>query len=193
VRRFGQLDAQLQTLFRVRESLEQASGAREFRTTADRPREGVEAAARATGGPTPAVPGYEIVAELGRGGMGVVYQARQCSLKRLIALKMVLGGAHAGAAELAALGEGALPALPAALQGRLSVEQRRGIEEILTSLNTAGEPVRQLRAVEMLELIGNDEARRVLETLAKGVSEARLTQEAQTSLKRLAARAGSRP
>ena len=54
-----------------------------------------------TPAPPPAPPGYAIVGELGRGGMGAVYDAVQTGLNRPCALKVVLGSGHAGSVRAA--------------------------------------------------------------------------------------------
>jgi serine/threonine protein kinase len=63
----------------------------------------VEPTAAAPGSHFPQLAGYEMLAVLGCGGMGMVYQARHLRLNRLVALKMILSGAHAGPTERARL------------------------------------------------------------------------------------------
>jgi tetratricopeptide (TPR) repeat protein len=49
--------------------------------------------------PLPAVPGYEVQAVLGQGGMGIVFRARHLRLGRVVALKMEIAGSYTGLLE----------------------------------------------------------------------------------------------
>jgi hypothetical protein len=91
-------------------------------------------------------------------------------------------------AGLAKLGELAEPALRKAAASGPSLEVRRRVEGLLEELNRhvlTGDERRSLRAVEVLERVGTAEARRVLEALARGTPDARLTREAKAALTRL--------
>jgi WD40 repeat protein len=91
--------------------------------------------------------------------------------------------------ELEELGESAGPALRKALAGAPSAELRQRAGPLLAALDRPADSLdrlRVLRAVEALEHAGSPEARRVLEKLAGGLAEARVTREARASLSRLA-------
>jgi hypothetical protein len=90
--------------------------------------------------------------------------------------------------ELERLGERAEPLLRQALENKPSAEVRRRVEVLLEKLampERAAEQVRLLRGVQALEYSGTPEARKLLQALAQGAPEARLTREAKAALDRL--------
>jgi hypothetical protein len=90
------------------------------------------------------------------------------------------------------LGGVAAPALRAALKWDPSPEKANRIKRLLAFVNAPvvppGERLRELRAVAILERIGTPAARKQLEELAGGVSDARLTLEAAAAVARLKGR-----
>jgi RNA polymerase sigma factor (sigma-70 family) len=92
--------------------------------------------------------------------------------------------------ELGNLAEFAEAPLRKKLQEKLTLEMRQRVEQLLRKVEPSRSPdrLRAIRAVEVLEHLGTPEAQEVLQRLAQGAPEARLTQEAKASLERLAKR-----
>ncbi|MBY0233083.1 MAG: hypothetical protein K2W96_27690, partial [Gemmataceae bacterium] len=87
---------------------------------------------------------------------------------------------------LEAFGEAVGPALRAARKDAKDIETRLRLDALLAKLAHPPPAVlRTLRGIEALEHIGSPEARAVLEKLAKGAPESRITQDAKESLGRL--------
>ncbi len=81
------------------------------------------------------------------------------------------------------------PSLEKALASNRSLETQRRLTALLDRIATASlsaKTLRQIRAVEALELIGNPDAQRLLIALAASPHDMRLTREATASVKRLA-------
>jgi uncharacterized protein (TIGR03067 family) len=96
--------------------------------------------------------------------------------------------------ELTELGDQARAALRKALAGKLTAEARQRIGRLLQRVEIPlppSEPLRQVRAVEVLERIDTAESQALLRRLAGGAPEARLTQEAGAALARLRDRVGA--
>jgi WD40 repeat protein len=90
--------------------------------------------------------------------------------------------------ELERYEELALPALRQARQGPLSLEAQRRVDVLLDKLDPqrlTGPTLQMQRGIEVLETMGTPEARRLLEALARGTAEARLTRAAQAAINRL--------
>jgi hypothetical protein len=89
--------------------------------------------------------------------------------------------------ELEECGDQAHDALKKSLAGKLSLEVRQRVLQLLDRLERQDTPEMafQRRAVEVLERIAAREARELLQTLTTGVAEARLTRYAQEALRRL--------
>jgi serine/threonine protein kinase/WD40 repeat protein len=92
----------------------------------------------------PLVPGFDLITEIGRGGMGVVYRARHKKTNRLVALKMILAGAAADPRTVQRF------LFEAEILARVQHPQVLQVYEVDTFAGPGGVPVPYL-AIELLE------------------------------------------
>jgi alkylation response protein AidB-like acyl-CoA dehydrogenase len=93
--------------------------------------------------------------------------------------------------QLQKLGDLAVPVLRQTKKDKLPLEAQRRIDELLARMDSpvlTGAALQRLRAIEVLEYIATAEARQVLQAMAGGAPEHRLTLEARKSLDRLGKR-----
>ncbi|HEV3168047.1 MAG TPA: serine/threonine-protein kinase, partial [Isosphaeraceae bacterium] len=178
LRRFPELAAELKLQFEVEQAIEH--------TTLQQSANHLTVVNGTTSAPSPtsipSVPGYEILGELGRGGMGVVYKARQLRLNRIVALKMILAGNHASAET------GVRFMAEAESVARL---HHPNIVQIFAFGDHDGHPYLEMEYVEggclSDRLVGSSrppkEAARLIEILARAIHEAHLQEIVHRDLK----------
>ena len=117
---------------------------------------------------------YELLKVLGRGGMGVVYKARQRSLNRIVALKMIRKGENASPEELARFQAEALVASRIVHANVVPVLDAGTIDNqpFFVMLYLEGETLAQRLVREPLR---QDEAARIVALLARAIHSAHLT------------------
>jgi serine/threonine protein kinase len=117
------------------------------------------------------IPGYQILGELGRGGMGVVYHARETALNRPVALKVLLAGSHAGARDLArfrAEAEAAAAIQHANVVQVYAIGQHGGLPFMAQELVPGGSLAARLATGPLMP----SDAARVVQGIARGVQAA---------------------
>jgi WD40 repeat protein/Flp pilus assembly protein TadD len=117
------------------------------------------------------VAGYEILGELGRGAMGVVYKARQTGLDRLVALKMILAGGHAGEQALQRFrteGRAVAQLHHANVVQIFEVGEAQGLPYFSLEFVGGGSLAQRIAG----QPLPTDEAARIVEAVALGVQEA---------------------
>jgi WD40 repeat protein/Flp pilus assembly protein TadD/predicted Ser/Thr protein kinase len=118
--------------------------------------------------PPPEIPGYEVLGALGKGGMGVVYKARQAALGRVVALKLIRDEALAGPEAIARFGREAEAAARLQHPNIVSVYEvgrHAGRSHIALEFVEGGSLAERLAGTPLAP----HEAARLAETLARAV------------------------